>query len=183
MLAFALNIANFNAVKEGGPLMMNVVGNVKQVVMILLSVFLFGNKIKPIGIFGSVICILGSMWYTFGKRVERGLGIETMKANKKENVVKEEEKAKLLEPKETAYDCLLDMLCVRRLFSSAPVYPLAQLCTQLQRISLTTSTNDRLSILQSIVAETSKISPESVTDTMELISGDVDSLRDFYYRF
>ena len=31
MLAFALNIANFNAVKEGGPLMMNVVGNVKQV--------------------------------------------------------------------------------------------------------------------------------------------------------
>lgn len=29
MLAFLLNIANFNAVKEGGPLMMNVVGNVK----------------------------------------------------------------------------------------------------------------------------------------------------------
>ncbi|CBK23301.2 uncharacterized protein [Blastocystis hominis] len=70
MLAFALNIANFNAVKEGGPLMMNVVGNVKQVVMILLSVFMFGNKIKPIGIFGSVVCILGSMWYSFGGSVE-----------------------------------------------------------------------------------------------------------------
>lgn len=66
MLAFALNIANFNAVKEGGPLMMNVVGNVKQVVMILLSVFMFGNKIKMIGIVGSVICISGSMWYTYG---------------------------------------------------------------------------------------------------------------------
>ena len=66
MLAFALNIANFNAVKEGGPLMMNVVGNVKQVVMILLSVFMFGNKIKMIGIVGSVICIAGSMWYTYG---------------------------------------------------------------------------------------------------------------------
>lgn len=70
MLAFALNIANFNAVKEGGPLMMNVVGNVKQVVMILLSVFMFGNKIKPIGIFGSVVCILGSMWYSFGGSVK-----------------------------------------------------------------------------------------------------------------
>lgn len=29
MLAFFLNVANFNAVKQGGPLMMNVVGNVK----------------------------------------------------------------------------------------------------------------------------------------------------------
>lgn len=66
MLAFALNIANFNAVKEGGPLMMNVVGNVKQVVMIILSVFLFGNIIKPIGIVGSVICITGSIWYSYG---------------------------------------------------------------------------------------------------------------------
>ena len=72
MLAFALNIANFNAVKEGGPLMMNVVGNVKQVVMILLSVFMFGNKIKPIGIFGSVVCILGSMWYSFGGCLKEG---------------------------------------------------------------------------------------------------------------
>lgn len=66
MLAFALNVANFNAVKEGGPLMMNVVGNVKQVVMIILSVFMFGNKMTLMGIFGSVICILGSMWYTYG---------------------------------------------------------------------------------------------------------------------
>lgn len=52
--------------------MMNVVGNVKQVVMILLSVFMFGNKIKPIGILGSVICIGGSMWYTYGSGVGEG---------------------------------------------------------------------------------------------------------------
>ena len=58
MLAFMLNIANFNAVKEGGPLMMNVVGNVKQVVMILLSVFMFGNKIKPIVLMAK----LANMW-------------------------------------------------------------------------------------------------------------------------
>ena len=66
MLAFLLNIANFNAVKEGVPLMMNVVGNVKQVTIIILSVFLFKNKMKPIGILGSIICISGSMWYTYG---------------------------------------------------------------------------------------------------------------------
>ena len=73
MLAFLLNIANFNAVKEGGPLMMNVVGNVKQVVMIFLSVFLFGNRMTVMGIIGSVICILGSMWYTYGLYRKSGL--------------------------------------------------------------------------------------------------------------
>lgn len=46
--------------------MMNVVGNVKQVAMIFISRFIFGNKIKPIGYLGSVICICGSMWYTYG---------------------------------------------------------------------------------------------------------------------
>ena len=44
----------------------NVVGNVKQVTIIILSVFLFKNKMKPIGILGSIICISGSMWYTYG---------------------------------------------------------------------------------------------------------------------
>ena len=67
ILAFFLNVANFNAVKEGGPLMMNVAGNVKQVVMIILSVYLFNNKMKPIGVLGSIICILGSIWYSYGE--------------------------------------------------------------------------------------------------------------------
>ena len=65
-LAFLLNIANFQAVKAGGPLMMNVLGNIKQVIMVILSVYLFGQKMKPIGIVGSIIAILGSFWYTKG---------------------------------------------------------------------------------------------------------------------
>lgn len=73
MLAFMLNVANFNAVKEGGPLMMNVVGNVKQVVMIILSVVLFKNRMRPIGVVGSVICIAGSFWYSQGTGFEKEL--------------------------------------------------------------------------------------------------------------
>lgn len=65
-LAFLLNIANFQAVKAGGPLMMNVVGNVKQVVMVILSVYLFGQRMKPIGVVGSGVAILGSLWYSSG---------------------------------------------------------------------------------------------------------------------
>lgn len=66
MLAFMVNVANFNAVKEGGPLMMNVVGNVKQVAMIILSVVLFKSRMRFIGVVGSVICIAGSIWYSQG---------------------------------------------------------------------------------------------------------------------
>ena len=68
-----LNVANFNAVKEGGPLMMNVVGNVKQVAMLILSVVLFKSKMKIIGIVGSVICIAGSFWYSRGRWNRYGL--------------------------------------------------------------------------------------------------------------
>ena len=70
LLAFFLNIANFNAVREGGPLMMNVVGNVKQVVMIILSVVLFKSRMRFIGVVGSVICITGSFWYSYGKKAK-----------------------------------------------------------------------------------------------------------------
>lgn len=51
--------------------MMNVVGNIKQVVMVILSVFFLGQKMKPMGIIDSVICITGSIWYSFG----RGIGL------------------------------------------------------------------------------------------------------------
>lgn len=79
MLAFFLNVANFNAVKQGGPLMMNVIGNVKQVTMVILSVFFFKNKMKPIGIIGSVICIAGSMWYSYGWNSPRSSLIENQR--------------------------------------------------------------------------------------------------------
>ena len=65
-LAFLLNIANFQAVRAGGPLMMNVAGNVKQVVMVILSTYLFDQRMRPIGILGSVVAILGSIWYSRG---------------------------------------------------------------------------------------------------------------------
>lgn len=66
-MAFLLNVANFQAVKEEGPLMMNVVGNLKQVVMVILSVLIFGQQMKLVGIIGSIICICGSIWYSYGR--------------------------------------------------------------------------------------------------------------------
>ena len=85
MLAFFLNVANFNAVKQGGPLMMNVVGNVKQVTMVILSVFFFKNKMKPIGILGSIVCIAGSMWYSYGWNALQRSSLENTRARAEKN--------------------------------------------------------------------------------------------------
>ena len=63
--------------------MMNVVGNVKQVVMVILSVYLFNQKMKPIGIVGSVIAIAGSFWYSLGRKWRCVLGVENGKQRKR----------------------------------------------------------------------------------------------------
>lgn len=105
MLAFMVNVANFNAVKEGGPLMMNVVGNVKQVAMIILSVVLFKSRMRFIGVVGSVICIAGSIWYSQGRWLYGSDDhIENSKARQaeKEAREREEESQRLLEKRESA---------------------------------------------------------------------------------
>lgn len=105
ILAFFLNVANFNAVKEGGPLMMNVVGNVKQVAMIILSVVLFKSRMRFIGVVGSVICIAGSIWYSQGRWLNGSDDhIENSKARQaeKEAREREEESQRLLEKRESA---------------------------------------------------------------------------------
>ena len=76
--------------------MMNVVGNVKQVVMIILSVFLFKNKMRPIGILGSVICITGSIWYSMGRGGMDESEVENSRSRQKVVTESEEEESQQL---------------------------------------------------------------------------------------
>lgn len=76
--------------------MMNVVGNVKQVVMIILSVFLFKNKMRPIGILGSVICITGSIWYSMGRVGRDESEVENSRSRQKVVTESEEEESQQL---------------------------------------------------------------------------------------
>ncbi|KAK8809524.1 hypothetical protein WA158_000467 [Blastocystis sp. Blastoise] len=62
--AFLLNISNFEATKVTNPIYITVGGNVKQVVMIFLSVYLFDSKMTTVGIIGSSITIFGATWYS-----------------------------------------------------------------------------------------------------------------------
>ncbi|KAK8803545.1 hypothetical protein WA158_001239 [Blastocystis sp. Blastoise] len=64
-LAFTVNVSNFEAVKQTSPLVMNVCGNLKQVIMVLFSVYFFGQSITPLGLAGAIMTIIGSLWYTY----------------------------------------------------------------------------------------------------------------------
>lgn len=63
--AFLLNLSNFEANKATNPVLITVGGNVKQVVMVFLSVILFNSELTPLGSLGAGITIIGASWYSY----------------------------------------------------------------------------------------------------------------------
>lgn len=65
--AFFLNYSNFEANKETNPILLNIGGNVKQVLMVLFSVYYFQSPMSYTGILGAIITIIGAIWYGYVK--------------------------------------------------------------------------------------------------------------------
>lgn len=65
LLAFFLNWTSFSSTKLTSPVTMAVVGNVKQAITIMLSMFLFGQKRTWLNMIGSLLTILGGCLYTY----------------------------------------------------------------------------------------------------------------------
>ncbi|XP_063900054.1 uncharacterized protein LOC135119581 [Zophobas morio] len=63
IMAFSLNIANFFTNRVVSPLTLTVAGNLKQVLTILLSIFIFSTKITPLNGIGIFVTILGGADY------------------------------------------------------------------------------------------------------------------------
>lgn len=61
--AFLLNVVSFQTNKVAGPLTMTVVGNLKQVITILLAFHLFHLHVRSINISGIMIALFGTAWY------------------------------------------------------------------------------------------------------------------------
>ncbi|KAI8907909.1 triose-phosphate transporter family-domain-containing protein [Gorgonomyces haynaldii] len=64
MIAFGLNVASFNANKHTDALSMGVAGNVKQVLSIVLSIFVFDLDITTENASGILLTLFGGAWYT-----------------------------------------------------------------------------------------------------------------------
>eukprot|EP01094_Clydonella_sp_ATCC50884_P001319 TRINITY_DN1099_c0_g1_i1.p1 TRINITY_DN1099_c0_g1~~TRINITY_DN1099_c0_g1_i1.p1 ORF type:complete len:333 (+),score=130.28 TRINITY_DN1099_c0_g1_i1:179-1177(+) len=64
-LAFFLNFSNFMFTKHTSPLTVTITGNIKQVLTIMLSFFIFETPVTLVNIAGTVIAVAGAMWYSY----------------------------------------------------------------------------------------------------------------------
>ncbi|KAL0481122.1 sugar phosphate/phosphate translocator [Acrasis kona] len=67
LISFALNWTNFLANMNTSPLTMSVLGNLKQVVLVFLSMFLFGTNLPLFSAVGIAVATAGLMIYSFLK--------------------------------------------------------------------------------------------------------------------
>lgn len=63
VIAFFLNLTNFLATFHTSPLTVTIVGCVKQVITIILSVIIFDKSITRTNVFGIIVTTCGSLWY------------------------------------------------------------------------------------------------------------------------
>jgi len=64
-IAFGLNIVSFTANKKAGALSMTVAANIKQVLTILVAVFMFELNITSMNGVGILFTLVGGAWYGY----------------------------------------------------------------------------------------------------------------------
>ena len=64
IMAYFLNLTNFLATHHTSPLTVTIVGCVKQIATIVLSVFLFKKPLSALNVVGIIVTTFGSTWYS-----------------------------------------------------------------------------------------------------------------------
>ncbi|KAH0786893.1 putative Ribonuclease III [Histomonas meleagridis] len=63
LIAFFLNLTNFLSTYYTSPLTVTIVGCLKQIITIVLSVIIFDKKLTKLNVVGIVVTMFGSLWY------------------------------------------------------------------------------------------------------------------------
>lgn len=63
LIAFALNVVSFTANKKTGPVAVSVAANIKQVLSIVLAIFVFDLHVAPFNACGILITLSAGVWY------------------------------------------------------------------------------------------------------------------------
>lgn len=71
MAAFGLNISSLQTNKLTSPLTMSIAANVKQVLVMVLSTFLFDVQVSPLNGLGMGITLAASAWYSHVSLTEK----------------------------------------------------------------------------------------------------------------
>merc|ERR1712060_153113 len=50
------------------PVTVSVVNTLKRAMAIWISVLVFHNKVTPLGVLGTIICLLGALWYNWARQ-------------------------------------------------------------------------------------------------------------------
>ena len=72
VLAFSVNLTNFLVTKCTSPLTLQVLGNAKGAVAVVVSILLFKNPVSVVGMFGYAVTIVGVAWYSSAKKKAPG---------------------------------------------------------------------------------------------------------------
>ena len=67
-VSFFLNLANFLVTKYTSAVALQVLGNVKVVLSIVVSLIIFGNKVSEVSVLGCVITLLGVAMYNWAPK-------------------------------------------------------------------------------------------------------------------
>lgn len=68
VIAFSVNLTNFLVTKCTSPLTLQVLGNAKGAVAVVISILLFKNPVSSVGMIGYTITILGVVFYSEAKK-------------------------------------------------------------------------------------------------------------------
>jgi len=68
LVSFFLNVAQFAVTKATSAVTLQVLGNIKVVLLIVLSVAIFGNEVSAMAASGCAICLSGVVLYNFATR-------------------------------------------------------------------------------------------------------------------
>ncbi|KAI9006958.1 triose-phosphate transporter family-domain-containing protein [Hyaloraphidium curvatum] len=94
VLAFLINYVSFAAAAIIGPLAISVAANVKQVMVIILSIFMFGFRMTPLNAIGVPVTLLGGMLYSRESAAEKAAAAAGAPAAAKPAAVAEKAEAR-----------------------------------------------------------------------------------------
>lgn len=104
VLAFLINYVSFGAAPIIGPLGISVAANVKQVMVIILAIFMFGFKMTLFNAIGVPVTLLGGIWYSRESAAERQQAapttkaeVESVESEKAEELSRDDERHELIE--------------------------------------------------------------------------------------
>ncbi|KAK9824551.1 hypothetical protein WJX72_011263 [[Myrmecia] bisecta] len=71
MLAYFVNLTNFLVTRHTSALTLQVLGNAKGVLMVIISIALFHNEVSVIGMLGYAIAVFGVATYAYAKQTTK----------------------------------------------------------------------------------------------------------------